>query len=194
MHGGELGIEDWTARYDALEKELGVLDLPSQEEAAAMADAKELMDGSDEEEEEEEEGEDLQMVKEEDEDAEEGGNDSMVVDGEESASPSKRTKKVKKPKAKGRKSDGIDLAAADQSQMLATVDQDTLTRLRLTKKYYSDAISFIHQLDRAMDTVADLLASTVKSEVLEAMEFFKVAYEYKIEAADVSLSFSFFFA
>ena len=35
-----------------------------------------------------------------------------------------------------------------------------------------------------MDTVTELLASSVKSEVLEAIEFCKVAKEYKLEAAE----------
>lgn len=158
-----------------------------------MAEAAELMKDSDDE-----EGgvEKMEVVEEEDEveDTEEedaaDGEDVEMEEGAEPVTPSKKKAKKLKPKARPRKSDGIDLAAADQSQLLANVDQDTLTRLRLTKKYYADAISFIGQLDRAMDTVADLLASLVKSEVLAAMEFFKVAYEYKIEAAEVSYHFT----
>lgn len=176
MHGGELSIGEWQGRYDALEKELRPLDLPSAVEAAAMAEAKEMMADVEDEEEAEEEGE--EEVKEEEVDEQEGSED----DGEERPpKPAAKTKGRSKP----RKSDGIDLAAADQSQLLASVDQDTLTRLRLTKKYYADAIAFIEQLDRAMETVGDLLASTVKSEVLEAMEFFRVAKDYKIDSAEV---------
>lgn len=68
----------------------------------------------------------------------------------------------------------------------ARLDQDKLTKLRLTKRYYSDALTFMTELEKAVPQVEKLLASKVKGEVLEAMEFFKVAYEYKIESAEVS--------
>ncbi|SGY44625.1 BQ5605_C001g00183 [Microbotryum silenes-dioicae] len=181
MHGGELEMSEWRARYEALEKELKVLDLPGVEEAAALAEARKLMADSDDE--QENENEEHQQAGEEGEEA--SGDD----DGESSDSdgpPKPRKEKLAKEvvRARPRKSDGIDPAAADQTEILQRVDEDTLTRLRLTKRYYSDAITFIEQLDRAMDTVADLLASTVKSEVLEAMEFFKTASQYKVETAE----------
>ncbi|SCV74340.1 BQ2448_6772 [Microbotryum intermedium] len=184
MHGGELEMSEWRTRYEALEKELKVLDLPGVEEAAALAEARQLMADSDDEQEQEE------GVEAGDEPTGEDGEDATDdEDGESSdseGSPKPRKKKQAKStvRARPRNSDGIDLAAADQSEILQRVDEDTLTRLRLTKCYYSDAITFIEQLDRAMDTVADLLASTVKSEVLEAMEFFKTASQYKVETAE----------
>lgn len=173
-------MAEWQGRYEALEKELAPLDLPNAVEAAAMADAREMMEDVEEEDEDGLDEEQEEIVK-----REPGEEDEE--DEEELKTPKKARAKAKPrvSKAKPRKSDGIDLAAADQSHLLASVDQDTLTRLRLTKKYYADAISFIEQLDRAMDTVADLLASTVKSEVLEAMDFFKIAYEYRIDSAEV---------
>lgn len=192
MHGGELAITEWSERYEAVEKELAPLDLMSVEEAMALADARELM-GEDEDEDE--------AVKEKEEEEEEEEEDEEEEEADESDEDSlPKLKKVKKEigvkkgkekaKPKPRKSDGIDLAAADQSQLLASVDQDTLTRLRLTKKYYEDAIIFIQQLDRASKIVNQLVTSTTKGEVLEAMDFFKVAYEYKLESAEVSSFFS----
>lgn len=180
MHGGELSMSEWSARYDGLAKELEVLDLPSAEEAEARAAAEEMMKDDEDD-----------LVKEEaemEDGMEEGGEEDQDDDEDTDDLPTKRLKKpaIVKPNSKSRKSDGIDLAAADQSQLLAVVDAETLTRLRLTKKYYADAIAFIQQLDRAMPTIADLIASTVKSEVLEAMDFFKVAFEYRIDSADVS--------
>ncbi|KAK4702260.1 condensin complex subunit 1, partial [Phenoliferia sp. Uapishka_3] len=134
---------------------------------------------------EEEEGEEEDVGEEEEEEDQEG------EEGED-VKPKIRAKKsaAAKPKVtkrKPRKSDGIDLAAADQSQALAGVDQDTLTRMRLTKKYYLDAIAFIQQIEEASKVIIELVASTVKSEVLEAMDFFKVAFEYKIEAAEAGV-------
>jgi condensin complex subunit 1 len=182
MHGGELSMSEWSARYDGLAKELEVLDLPSAEEAEARAAAEEMMKDVEEDVIKEENEEEEEAVEEQEEEEEEEDDEDMED------VPKKRRKAQEPPKKKApRKSDGIDSAAADQSQLLAVVDAETLTRLRLTKKYYADAIAFIEQLDRAMPTIADLIASTVKSEVLEAMDFFKVAYEYKIDSADVRL-------
>ena len=172
-------MTDWSERYEALGKELEKLDLPSVEEAEARAAAIELM--------REDEDEPMEAIPEGDEDAEE--EEAEEESGDDDDPQPKKAKKSSPTKKKPRKSDGIDLAAASQSDKLATVDGDTLNRLRLTKQYYADAIGFISQLDRAMSLIADLIASKVKSEVLEAMEFFKVAYEYKIEAADVRLFF-----
>lgn len=188
MHGGELSLSDWQDKFDALERELTALDLPSVEEAAALAEARELMRDNDDEGPDQETSE----ANGTEDDGGETPRPSDRSDGDasedEDATPRKSdaaTGTERKQKRRSRKS-GIDIAAADQSQMLAQVDQETLMRLRLTKKYYSDAIGFVQQLERAVDVIADLLASTVKSEVLEAMEFFKVASQYKLEAADVS--------
>ena len=168
-------MTDWSERYEALGKELEKLDLPSVEEAEARAAAIELM--------REDDDEPMEAIPEGDEDAEEEEEEEESGDDEDPKP--KKPRQSSPTEKKPRKSDGIDLAAANQSDKLATVDGDTLNRLRLTKQYYADAIGFISQLDRAMSVIADLIASKVKSEVLEAMEFFKVAYEYKIEAADV---------
>lgn len=186
MHGGELELEAWTRRSDALDKELEVLDLPSVEQAEAEARAREMMADSDEEDGDEDEEKEEGEGEHEDE---AGGPAPLSSDSDEDGTPKKpklsaKSKSKPKPKPKPRQSLGIDLAAADQSQLLAAVDQDTLTRLRLTKKYYRDAMHFIEQLDGATDTVADLLASTVKSEVLEAIEFFRIAHDYKLESAE----------
>ncbi|GAA5965910.1 hypothetical protein JCM21900_006039 [Sporobolomyces salmonicolor] len=184
MHGGELCLSDWTARLEQLEKELKVLDLPD----VAEREARRLMesDGEEEEEDGEKEGAEGENKESAPMDEDEDEEDDSDVEG----SPSKRA--PKKParvaalqtKKKAPRRSELDLAAQDQSAILSSVDSDTLQRLRLTKTYYVDAIAFIEQLEGAMDTVTELLASSVKSEVLEAMEFCKTAKEYKIEAAE----------
>ncbi|GAA6015382.1 hypothetical protein JCM10207_008969 [Rhodosporidiobolus poonsookiae] len=179
MHGGELALAEWQARLGKLEDELRVLDLPDAAEVEArrlMEDA-EAGEGEGERGGKEEEGE-----KDGDEDrasdhASDHGSDSDV-DG----SPSKR-RPVKAKKAAPRKSH-FDSSAADQSAVLGAVPSDVLQRLRLTKQYYADAIRFIELVEGAMETVTELLASSVKSEVLEAMEVCKTAKEYKVEAAE----------
>lgn len=171
LHGGELALDEWRERLGKLEEELKVLDLPDE----AEREARRLMDGVAEEDEEEVEGADA-------EDAEAGKEDAASSDEEGEAQPKKERSQPKKKKAPRRSM--LDLAAADQSVALAQVDSDTLQRLRLTKSYYVDAISFVESLETAMETVTELLASSVKSEVLEAIEFCKVAKEYKLEASE----------
>src|SRR5215208_6507177 len=68
--------------------------------------------------------------------------------------------------------------AAAQSSL-----SDELVRLHMTRRYYADAVRFIHQIHTAIPTLCQLLASTTKSEVIEAIEFFETAYIYKIEKA-----------
>ena len=177
MHGGELELSVWKDRLERLEKELKVLDLPDQGEM----EARRLMQ----------------------EEKEEEGVSSSSSDGE--GTPKKRKPLIKKldqlkledqdnQKKKAPRRSELDLAAQTQNDLLARVDQDTLQKLRLTKKYYTDAISFIEAIEGSMDTVTELLASSVKSEVLEAMEFVKTAKEYKIEAAEVKYSFLFLYS
>ncbi|GAA5962078.1 hypothetical protein JCM8115_002909 [Rhodotorula mucilaginosa] len=168
LHGGELALEEWQDRLNKLDEELKVLDLPDE----AEIEARRLMEDVAEEEEEEEDA-----AEEEEEDAD--PDHSM----DSTAAPPKNEAPPRKKKRAPRRS-MLDLAAADQSTALAQVDSDTLQRLRLTKAYYTDAITFIEALELAMDTVTELLASSVKSEVLEAIEFCKVAKEYKLEAAE----------
>ncbi|GAA5980223.1 hypothetical protein JCM5350_000877 [Sporobolomyces pararoseus] len=184
MHGGELELSVWKDRLEKLEKELKVLDLPDQGEM----EARRLMQG-DQDDQDEEEKKEEEEEEEMEEEKEEGSSSS---DGE--GTPKKRKPLIQKldqlkledqdNKKKAPRRSELDLAAQTQNDLLARVDQDTLQKLRLTKKYYTDAISFIEAIEGSMDTVTELLASSVKSEVLEAMEFVKTAKEYKIEAAE----------
>ena len=167
LHGGELALEEWQDRLNKLDEELKVLDLPDE----AEIEARRLMEDVAEETEED-------AAQEEEEEAD----PDQSVDS--TAEPPLKTKAPPRRKKRAPRRSMLDLAAADQSTALAQVDSDTLQRLRLTKAYYTDAITFIEALELAMDTVTELLASSVKSEVLEAIEFCKVAKEYKLEAAE----------
>ncbi|KDQ09126.1 hypothetical protein BOTBODRAFT_179302 [Botryobasidium botryosum FD-172 SS1] len=111
------------------------------------------------------------------------------VKKEPGGSPSKKADKKaksKRSKAKPRKSE-FDLAAVSQEQAIEALDLAQITRLRLTKRYLTDALSFIRQIHGASDVLCQLLASTSKAEVLESMEFFKVAHEYQLEIAEVGI-------
>ena len=88
------------------------------------------------------------------------------------------------PKPKPRKSQ-LDVAALEAE--VSHLDPALITKLRLTKKYYADALRFITQLESAVPTLCQLLVSTTKSEVLEAMRFFRTAYEYNLASADTGI-------
>lgn len=88
------------------------------------------------------------------------------------------------PRAARRPRQSFDPASIAASQQSMTgADREQLMRLRLTKRYYEDALAFIHLLDRAVPILLQLLGSTSKAEVLECMEFFRIAYEYRIRGA-----------
>lgn len=108
----------------------------------------------------------------------------MSVDGE--GAPPRRRKKSKSSKLKPRRSQ-IDVVAMNNEQAaLAALESNAHEKLRLRKKYYTEALAFIREIESSMDIMCQLLASTSKPEVQEAIEFFRVTYEYKFESAKVS--------
>ena len=108
----------------------------------------------------------------------------MSVDGEENNTPKKKSKKRSKL---GPRKSQLDVAAlSSEQEALAALQTDEILHLRLRKKYYVEALNFIRQIEGAMETMCNLLGSTNKPEVLEAMEFFRVAHEYKFSTAMVS--------
>lgn len=186
LHGGELDLTKFEEGYKRVCDELAPMEAPSQEVLDAMANDDVVADDADKENEAESSG---PRVKREPKD------DETVIDSDEESSDEDETREERRARAAAakaaqkqrrqsngapRKSD-VAIGAA-----FARLDQDKLTKLRLTKRYYSDALTFISELEKAVPQCETLLASKVKSEVLEAMEFFKVAYEYKLESAEVS--------
>jgi condensin complex subunit 1 len=195
MHGGELSMNEWTERHERLIQELKELEVPigadeQEQTEAADVDGQEGGEIDDDQEEQAEggDGEDGKDGKDEEEQGEKEDADPESDHGSDSTTTSlpKKTKVKadKKRKSAPRKSE-LELAAADDGKGFATLDHDKLLKLRLTKRYYTDALAFIAQIERAIPVITQLIASTVKSEVLEAMDFFKTAHEYKIEAAEV---------
>ena len=74
-------------------------------------------------------------------------------------------------------------AAANKKAAEEAATSETISRLQLTRKYYTEALRFIEVLQEAATVVCQLLSSKNKSEVIEAMDFFVVMDAYKIEAA-----------
>ena len=78
------------------------------------------------------------------------------------------------------------VAALKKAQEDAATSE-LITRLQLTRKYYTEAIRFIEVLHAGSPVVCQLLSSKNKSEVIEAMDFFVVVDAYKIEAARIGI-------
>jgi condensin complex subunit 1 len=92
------------------------------------------------------------------------------------------TVKTKQP----RKSEQLNLNALSQEQlMVAEMEGSKIQQLKLKRKYYADALELIRWLDGAAPVLCNLLGSTSKAEVLEAMEYFRVASEYRLDTAPV---------
>lgn len=112
--------------------------------------------------------------------------DVEMEDGDVTPKPkSKRDKPTKR-----RKSELNMEALTSEQAALAALDGNEMLSLKLRKKYYSEALNFIHQIENAIPIASQLLGSTHKSEVLEAMEFFRIIHEYKFEGAEAKISCS----
>lgn len=120
-----------------------------------------------------------------DEEAEAAAEDEDVKMEDADDMDTPRTPKKSKKDKKPRKSE-LDMAALNNEQeALAALESNQLLHLRLRKRYYAEGLSFIRQVEEGMKTVKRLLASTNKLEVLEAIEFFRVAFEYHFDGAEV---------
>ena len=106
--------------------------------------------------------------------------DSIMDDDDEEGGPSSQKSEL-----------GM-AALTDEQAALAALESNQLLHLRLRKRYYSEALSFIRQVEEAAKMISELLGSTHKTEVLESMEFFRVAHEYQLDSAKVGLGTHFF--
>lgn len=112
--------------------------------------------------------------------------DVEMEDGDATSKPkSKRDKSTKRRKSE------LNIEALTSEQVaLAALDGNQMLSLKLRKKYYSEALNFIQQIENAIPIASQLLGSTHKSEVLEAMEFFRIIHEYKFDGAEVHIPHS----
>ncbi|KAJ7677367.1 non-SMC mitotic condensation complex subunit 1-domain-containing protein [Mycena rosella] len=207
-YGGPLTLEVWEADYKVLKAQLATAE-------AAVGDGSAPQDGDQEDEEapkkekkkskkatradnsmdvdgeegdggDTEEDEDEEKDDEEDDDEDEDEDPSAMsvdADGEEQQTPKK---KKKAPKLKPRKSQ-IAIDMTDAQVVMETFATNELLLKRLEKKYYVEALNFIRQIEGTMDIMEKLLGSKNKPEVLEAIEFFRVAHEYKFAKADYGI-------
>ena len=192
LHGGELELGKFQEGYEKVVAGLEPMEAPSQAVLDAMADDhnhnEENPNGPDDAEEvkkpmkpkvKREEGSDLEAS---DSQAESSDEDEprTLLKAKAAVAKTEQERRLQSGAVPRKSSIAIEHA-------FARLDQDQITKLRLTKRYYSDALTFISELEKAVPQIERLLASKVRSEVLESMDFFKVAYEYKIESAEVSI-------
>ncbi|KAF8543051.1 condensin complex component cnd1 [Trichophaea hybrida] len=64
---------------------------------------------------------------------------------------------------------------------------ETITRLQLTRRYYVEALRFIDTIHSASEVVMQLLSAKNKSEIIEAMDFFKSLDVHKVETAKTGI-------
>ncbi|KAK7433641.1 condensin complex non-SMC subunit Cnd1 [Stygiomarasmius scandens] len=136
-------------------------------------DVNETQEDTDEEDEDEED--------EEEEEEQEEDDDTMAVDDED-GERSPKPKKKKKSKLKPRQSQ-LDISAINEQP----IDTRQHAFLTLRKRYYSEALQFIRSVEESMEHISTLLGSKNRPEVLESIEFFRVAYEYKFASAEIGL-------
>nr|KAJ3421587.1 Condensin complex subunit [Polyrhizophydium stewartii] len=74
-------------------------------------------------------------------------------------------------------------AGADANKAPIELNDVELQRLRVLVKYYDDGIQFIGQIEHAVPVLCDLLSSSIRSEVVEVMRFFVVAFRFEMEAS-----------
>ncbi|KAI9653446.1 MAG: Condensin complex subunit [Alyxoria varia] len=74
-------------------------------------------------------------------------------------------------------------AKALQKAAEEAATSEAISKLQLTRRYYSEALRFIEVIHDASPAICQLLLSKNKSEVIEAMDFFMIADAYKIETA-----------
>lgn len=103
----------------------------------------------------------------------------------------KSAKKDKKKKKKKPRKSQLDISAlTDEQVALVALQSSQILHLKLRKRYYAESLNFMRQIEGAMEIIGQLLGSTNKPEVLESIEFFRVAHEYQFVGAEVSVSLS----
>lgn len=166
MHGGSLNLGEWEERYLVAKAQLGELEKKERENAPQGLEA---MEREEDETDEEDEG------NEDDSEDEEASSNEEDGDGEPRTPKKKPSQKVKKEKA----------TAAIAPSSGEGVDPRLLGSARMFVKYHEDALRLIRQIEGAIPKINELLVSTGRAEVLEAMDFFKIAWEYRFESAKV---------
>ncbi|RUS34016.1 hypothetical protein BC938DRAFT_482818, partial [Jimgerdemannia flammicorona] len=170
MYGGELILEQWENRRDEIMEKMAALkppeelqEVPREPEATGKRpNANGKKKANDDEGDENEE----RSVGEQDSDEEMEDADAAEEHGKDAVAPS-----------------SDDDAMLTDEQMIGLASPEKYVQLDLTKRFCTDAITFIMQIHAATPIIVLLLASKTKAEVLEAMDFLVMANNYRIDAA-----------
>lgn len=111
-------------------------------------------------------------------------NNDSVIDADESRENADESTNERAPASKSSAGQHQSFTAEELSSKLSPQDLEALHRLNLTQRYYTDALTFIQSLSVSMPILEELLYSQSKAEALEAMDFFRVAAEYKLPGAE----------
>jgi condensin complex subunit 1 len=172
MHGGSLHAPEWQTRYDELVDQLEKVDAHELEQAKVQTGMGREEEGDGD--------------KEEGDEKKPGGKDDDDEDNaEEAEGEGAEGDSVEKVSKKKPRQSQLDISALQAEQ--SNLDPNFVMQLRLTKKYYTDALRFINAIEGAVPILAQLLVSTNKSEALEAIRFFRIAYEYKFVGAETGI-------
>ncbi|KAG0208089.1 Condensin complex subunit [Mortierella sp. GBA30] len=96
--------------------------------------------------------------------------DGMEVDGVE-------------PTADTEGDEDKDIALPTDEELLELQSSKEYVTKTLQQRYYADALRFVYLIHRAVPVMCELLASTAKLEVIEAMDFFVTIHRYKVRVA-----------
>lgn len=76
---------------------------------------------------------------------------------------------------------------AEETTADVVAKDQAMQNLLLQKRYYSDAVIFVKQLDAVVPTLCRLLASHTKTEVFEVMDFFVDASVYRLQSSELGV-------
>ncbi|KAG0240937.1 Condensin complex subunit [Actinomortierella wolfii] len=156
MHGGELDLEEWEAHYTQVTEELkAMINNPSRRRSLKAQEKTSDTDGA------------------------KDGQDAMEVDGEAST-----TRKDHDKEGSDSDEEEEEIGLPTDEELLELTSSKEYVTKSLQQRYYADAIRFIHQIHRSVPVMCELLASTMKLEVVEAMEFFVTLHRYKVRKAE----------
>ncbi|KAI8577831.1 hypothetical protein K450DRAFT_250238 [Umbelopsis ramanniana AG] len=174
MYGGLLDMDEWKERYEELQNQLAAIQAP--QELQEVSEETRLAEADDENEDtngtvddthqpQTEVSEDVEMEEANNEEDKTVDESSEQNDGNPTASPP---------------TPSPERANVPPSSIVST---DEYHRINLAVRFNADAIKFISQIQTAIPFICLLLASKSKVEVVESMDFFVTAWNYKIEAS-----------
>ncbi|KAF9276148.1 Condensin complex subunit [Mortierella alpina] len=87
------------------------------------------------------------------------------------------------PAAEAEDEEDKDISLPTDEELLELQSSKEYITKTLQQRYYADALRFVYLIHRAVPVMCELLASTAKLEVIEAMDFFVTIHRYKVRVA-----------